>query len=72
MFLYKEQKYFEIWHGIKPEINKEVIDFMIRIAVLGDIGSENPFLQNNSKFHYFVQMKLLRVCMAKADLYLLN
>ena len=28
MFLYQAQKSFEIWHGIKPEINKEVIDLL--------------------------------------------
>ena len=28
MFLYQAQKSFEIWHGIKPEINKEVINLL--------------------------------------------
>ena len=28
MFLYQAQKSFEIWHGIKPEINEEVINLL--------------------------------------------
>jgi shikimate dehydrogenase len=28
MFLYQAQKSFEIWHGIKPEINDEVINLL--------------------------------------------
>ncbi len=28
MFLYQAQKSFEIWHGIKPEINEEVTDLL--------------------------------------------
>ena len=28
MFLYQAQKAFEIWHGIKPEINEEVKDLL--------------------------------------------
>ena len=28
MFLYQAQKSFEVWHGIKPEINKEVINLL--------------------------------------------
>lgn len=28
MFLYQAQKSFEIWHGIKPEINDEVINWL--------------------------------------------
>ena len=28
MFLYQAQKSFEVWHGIKPEINEEVINLL--------------------------------------------
>ena len=28
MFIYQAMKAFEIWHGIKPEINKEVYDLI--------------------------------------------
>jgi len=28
MFIYQAQKSFEIWHGIKPEVNGEVEDLL--------------------------------------------
>ena len=41
MFIYQAYLAFKIWHGVYPKINDEVINLlaMIRIGILGDIGS---------------------------------
>ena len=40
MFIYQAQLAFKIWHNILPKVdNEKKYKLMIRIAVLGDIGS---------------------------------
>ena len=46
MFLYQAQKAFELWHNISPKIDNFLIDYlkMIRIALIGGIGSGKSYL----------------------------
>ena len=46
MFIYQAAESFKIWHNIEPTIDKDVINFlkMIRIALIGDIGSGKTFV----------------------------
>ena len=52
MFIYQASASFKIWHGISPEINNDVIKLleMIRIGILGDIGSGKSYV--STKFGY--------------------
>ena len=47
MFIYQALKSFNIWHKIEPKIDEQcnkVIGIMIKIGILGDIGSGKSFV----------------------------
>ena len=58
MFVYQAFEAFKIWHGIEPQINDETLEIlkMIRIGILGDIGSEKVMLPIILDIQYLMQI----------------
>ena len=42
MFVHQASESFKLWHGVEPKINAKTLRLleMIRIGILGNIGSE--------------------------------
>ncbi len=55
MFVYQALEAFKLWHGIEPTISREVLDIlkMIRIGILGDIGSGKSYVASNFGYPVF-------------------
>jgi hypothetical protein len=61
MFIYQAILAFNIWHGVRPIVNDEVIKFfrlMIKIGILGEIGSGKSYVAIN--FGYPVLMQIMK------------
>ena len=53
MFIYQAQLAFKIWHNILPKVNETLIRLMIRIAVVGDIGSGKSYVAKQFGYPVF-------------------
>ena len=52
-------KAFKIWHGINPEIDKffyKLFRLMIRIGILGDIGSGKSYIAKFLVIQFLMQI----------------
>ena len=55
MFIYQAFEAFKFWHGIEPRITSDTLEIlkMIRIGILGDIGSGKSYYANNFGYPVF-------------------
>ena len=56
MFIYQAHQSFTIWHKLMPKIDEETINFirlMIKIGILGDIGSGKSFIAKQFGYPVF-------------------
>ena len=55
MFIYQAFEAFKLWHGIEPQINSETLEIlkMIRIGILGNIGSGKSYVAKNFGYPVF-------------------
>ena len=57
MFIYQAHQAFAIWHNVFPKIDEEVENYliiMIRIAVVGEIGSGKTYVANYLVFQFLM------------------